>query len=516
MLINWLQEKGAGGVNTYDDAVSIPDHQVVQCDNYYPVGMRWKTIEGNAIHVSAAIAERIRHLVEYQIDDGALGTTKKMLRMLTNLAATDSTIEEIGTGTAVVVTGPVLAGSETTLWDTTVFQGVMLMASGVNPLQETSDAITRTSTTNVPTNPQFVEAWKNRVFIVRPAAPLVVAYSADGDRTTWTGTDSGTETITSPVGDVCTGIRSVENYLALFTKRTITVLIGDHPDDWTKRTLYEDHGCSSHRTFARINGGIIYANDHGVWLLSAEMKRLELTKDIRQYWQNFDDSATKRNKARGKFMHAVYDPTPGFNRYLIWVSEGTSTKEDVCWIYHFNSGAWTRMVSFMDTGQTSQASALREDTSGNIQTYFATGSDDITTSDKKTYKISNASSFASKTGGDIASTLKTKIFAGPFIPQDKLFGILQVQGWENLFALTTGTTSSASLTYTFDNYNSQAKGVSAKAFTQSITSTTADFIRARIPIGLNGWGLQVTITFTGQVPHSIFGGIFNFDIRGTM
>jgi len=506
-LIEWMPVQ-AGGINLYEDISSLPGHQLVQCDNYYPRGRRWRTIEGNSTFVSAAITPRTRHLVEFQEDDTAGGTVKNLIRFTSAPA-----IQEIGTGTSVALTGPAISSSQTLLWDTTVFTGILLMANGSDNLMETSDAATYIVTTgSPPTAPRYVEAWKNRVFLAgRSAAPMSIHYCADGNRNLWTGTDAGTEVITSPVGDFVTGIRSVENYLAIFTRRTVTALIGDHPDDWSKRTLYEDHGCVSHRTIARVNGGLVYANNQGVWLLTADLKRIELSADIRDYWINRTSLSTRRNVSRGSFMHAVYDSTMDLNRYYIWVSEGTSTAENVCWIFHFNSGQWTRMTSFMDSGQTCQASCLRENNNGNLNVYFAAGLDDNTTADKRVYSIDGAASFASLTGGNIASTLQTGILFGYMDQQNDIKGLSAPKVFHNFYPkLTTTTTASTNSTMNFNVY-AVDYAVQSASRAVLLTSSTADIVRPRVAIGRTGWGLQLTLTYTGQVAHSFMGGVFEYD-----
>ena len=510
--LEWLPEQ-AGGMNLWEDPSSLPMHQMVQLDNYYPVGKRWRLIQGNDVVSPGTTTPRVRHLVEYQIDDAAGGTTKTLLSM--------KTTGIFNAETDVALVGAPVASSQTLRWDTTVFTGIMLMANGSDNLVESSNGTTFAATSGSPPSaPRYVEAWKNRVFLAgRDAAPLSVHYCADGDRTTWTGSDAGTEVITSPVGDFVTGIRSLENYLAIFTRRTITVLLGDHPDDWTKRTIYEDHGCTSHRTIARVNGGMVYANDQGVWLLNADLKRMELSKEIRPYWSGDNSTETNalgvaRNLGRSQFMHAVYDPTPDKNRYYIWVSEGSSTKEDVCWIFHFNTGQWSRMTTFMDANQTSQASCLREDSSGNVQPYFAAGADDNTSNDKRVYKISSAQSFASRTGGNITATLKTGILTSPYIPQAQLLGILTTKRWVDIFLKLTGTTTaSQSVSYTFRGFATDT-AVDQRTISQTFTSASASIVRPRVPISVRGWGFQITMTYTGQIRHSFLGGIINFQDAG--
>lgn len=510
-LIPWLPER-AGGVNLFDDASSLPPHQLVQCDNYYPHGRRWRSLPGNSTFVSAGKADRVRHLDEYQIDDGALGTTKELLSF-----ESDGKIYATSTGARVQLTGVTYSTSQTLLWDTATFIGIKLIANGSDNLSETSNGTTLTTTAGSPPSaPQYVTAWKNRVFLFgRAAAPLTVNFCADGDRTTWTGSDTGTEIITSTVGDFGTGMKAVENYLALFTRRTITLLVGDHPDNWTKRTVYEDGGCISHRTIQKINGGLVFANDFGVYLLNADGKRQELSRDIRPYWQNKEGNATQRNTARGKFMHAVFDPTPDNLRYIIFLAEGTSTKEDVAAIYHFNQDAWTFLRLFMDSGQTCQASALREDTSGNIQPYIATGSDDITTADKKIYKMDNSASFASLTGGSIAATLKTGILAGQYIPQLREHGLAAVSRYLNIYTKYTDDPTTGNLTFAFSSAHKAT--LQAQKTVNMAYGGSGNISRQRVPIALEGWGLQIKVSHSDSTTaHDFMGGMIETEEKGTV
>ena len=501
----------AGGINDFDDPSSIPPNQVVTCSNYYPIGKRWRLIEGNvAVTTSGYFANRVRHLIEYQPDDGSGGTSKYLLAILST-----GFMWQVDSPAPVALIpnlGP--SPSQTSLYDHTVFQGTLYICS--------RDTATYTvSSVLVPalafaTQAGYIEAWKNRLMIANYGTnTLTVAYSAFGLPTTFTGNDSGTEVVTTPFGDFITGIRSTENYLAIFTRRTITLLIGDHPDNWTKRTIYEDHGTSSHRTVQRAFGGLIYANDAGVWFMDADGRRTELSHDIRSYWQNKKALSTGRNKARGKFMHAVYDFTPELNRYMIWVSEGTATDEGVCLIYHFNQQQWSRMDSFFDSGQACQASCLREDASGNIQPYFATGTNDNTTADKKIFNVDGSlSSFASRTNGNIIATLKTGIITPELNPMLQVPGLTSVYHFEDVFFKTTDTPSSGTLSFTFA---SAQKGTLTSQQTRTLTYTgSGNIIRERIPIGVTGYGLQITVSRTGQSDHDIIGGIIKATERGSV
>ena len=511
-ILRWRPTQ-CGGVNLDDDLASIPAHQLRQCDNYVPYRRRWKLIEGNGTFVSTAMTPRTRHLVEFLEDDTGGGTTKNMLRM-----RHDGVIEEIGSGTASTITGPAVSPSETMLWDTCVFRSILLMANGSNNLLETSNATSYSQTSgSPPAAPRYVEAWKGRVLISgRSAAPWSVHYSATDDRTTWTGNDAGTELITTPQGDLITAIRSVENYFAIFTNFTITVLIGDHPDDWQKRTIYEDHGTTSHRTVARVNGGLIYANDFGVYLLSADMKRMELTKDIRRYWQNLDGNASRRNTSRSQFMHAVYDPNPDTHRYYIWVSEGTSTAENVCWIFHFNSGEWSRMVSFMDSGQTCQAACIRQNSDGDRHVYLATGSNNTTTNDKRVYRIDSSAGFASVTGSNIVATIQTGIISGIDTSVQNAEPEVTTKRFDDFIAIFVPTTTASqvvSFTWAGCSVDAQAD---QRTEDQSITSATAGVTRPRVPISTLGWGVIMTMTYTGTAAHSFGGGHFIYTDVGVV
>ncbi len=516
--LDWLPT-AAGGVDLYEDPSSIAPNRLIRCDNYYPVGARWKLIEGNTAHSTSATAERIQNLVEYQVDNTSGGTTKTLLAF--TFTGADNRIYQIsGGGWGSQLTGTALGATTAPVWDFTVFQGDLVMAGG--PLFEVLKTSNGTGYSVLggptPSTPRYCEAWKNRLFIAgRNAAPLSVHYCADGDFTTWTGSDSGTEVITSPVGDYVTGIRSVENYLAVFTNRTITVLIGDHPDDWTKRTLYEDHGCVSHRTVQKMNGGLLYANQSGVWLLTSELKRIELSKAIRPYWQGDTTNAlgVARNKNRGANMHAVYDPGP-LNRYYIWTAEGSASTENVCWILHLNNGEWSRMVSTVDAGQTVQASCLRENTSGNLQVYFSGGMDDVTTADKRIYTIGTGASFDSRTGGNIAGRLTSGALGSTFNPRADLLGIASTKLWTDMLAkFLATTTASQQVSFTFSGYSSDAK-VAQRTITVPITSASADVIRPRIPIAVRGWGMQADMTYTGQVTHAFLGGLISYTDKGEM
>ena len=512
-ILEWRPQT-AGGVNTDDSIDLIPSQQLQVCDNYVPYRGRLRLMEGNSAFVATAVAPRTRHLCEFLQDDAVGGTTKKMLRM-----QSDGTIEAIHTGTAVALTGPVIASSTVVLWDTCHWEGVLYLANGNEGLMQTSDGLAYATTAgSPPSNPRYVEAFKNRLFIAgRFVAPQSVHYSAESDETTWTGNDSGTEIISSPHGDFVTCIRSVDNYLAIFTPLTITVLLGDHPDDWTKRTVYEDHGASSHRTVHRVGGGLVYANDFGVWFLSADLKRIELSKDIRRYWQNLTSSSTRRNKARSSFMHAAYDPNPDTHRYYIWVAEGSSTKEDVCWIFHFNSGEWSRMVLFMNSGETCQASCTRENSSGQRFVYFSAGADDTTTVDKQVWVIDGSAGFASRTGDtDIETTFTTGIVSGSYNPQAPTMGPVATKKWLNFFALIGATTTSnTNLTFAWTGHG-VLDAASQATIMQSITSASSAIIRPRVPMSVNGWGVVLTLTYKGTVDHSFNGGFFEYEESGRM
>src|SRR3990170_8312388 len=95
--LEWLPEQ-AGGINLWDDASSIPMHQMVQLDNYYPVGKRWQLIQGNDVVSPGPTPSRLRHLVEYQVDNTTGGTTKYLLVMLSD--GTTGAIVNAETGVA--------------------------------------------------------------------------------------------------------------------------------------------------------------------------------------------------------------------------------------------------------------------------------------------------------------------------------------------------------------------------------------------------------------------------------
>ena len=510
-ILRWRPTQ-CGGINLDDDLASVPAHQLRQCDNYVPYRRRWKLIEGNSTFVSSANAVRTRHLVDF-IEDSAGSNLFRLIRMNSN-----GTVDNISSGTAASVSTPTISSSETMLWDTSNFRGTLLLANGSNNLLEMTTVAGGMSQVSgsPPTIPRYVEAWKGRIFISRAAEPWSFNYSAVDDRTTWTGNDAGTEIITPVQGDVITALRSVENYLAIFTNLSVTAYLGDHPEDWVARTIFEDHGCSSHRTIARINGGLIYANDFGVFLLYAAMKRMELTRDIRTYWQNLSASSTQRNKSRSAYMHAVYDPNPDTNRYYIFVSEGTSTAENVCWIFNFNSGEWSRMVSFMDAGQTCQAAVTYESSAGTRLVYFATGTNDNTTSDKKVYRIDGSAGFASRTGSDIAGTIQTGIISGIDTSVQNAEPEVTTKRFDDFIAIFVPTTTASQVvSFTWEGCSVDAKATQRTA-DQSITSSTADVTRPRVPVSTLGWGLIMTMTYTGTAAHSFGGGHFAYTDVGVV
>ena len=157
--LEWLPER-AGGINLWEDVSSVPMHQMVQLDNYYPIGRRWQLIQGNDVVSVTTAIPRTRHLMEYQADDGGGGTTKFLLE----IRSTINTIINAVTGAN--LTGSTITASETALWDHTVFQGILLFTNGLDTLKETSNGTTYTDTSGSPPSPvKYVEAWKNRVFL---------------------------------------------------------------------------------------------------------------------------------------------------------------------------------------------------------------------------------------------------------------------------------------------------------------------------------------------------------------
>ena len=518
----WLPQI-AGGINTFDDPSSIEDRQLVTCSNYYPHGHRWRLIQGNSDSGTNVTTQLYEHMAEYQADDSSGGFNKYIMA-----AFHTGQVYRVGPTLGAFTLITTLSGTTTSsLWDHTIYQGAsIVMANGARNNSGSGFLNYNATTGSVGVSvvaqtlgAGYVEYWKNRLFLNRPTVAgevVLLRYSAEADLNTWTGSDAGTETIVVPVGDRITGIRSVENYLAIFTRRTITLLIGDHPDNWTKRTIYEDHGCASHRTIQKAFGGLLYANDAGVWFLGPDGQRKELSRDIRPYWQNPTALSTGRNKAQSANMHATYDFNADYNRYYIWVAEGASTNNTVGWIYHFNQNAWTKMDSLLDSGQSCLASCLRENTSGAIQMHFATGTSNTTTNDKKIYTIDpTVSSFATLTGGDIAASMTSKIFGGDltaFDERNQALSLSSVKGWKNLYAKMTDQASSGLVT--FDVTAHQDSGKALQRTTTVQFNGSGDIVRERVPLSVSGWGVQVGVKRTGQIDHDFMGGIIEYETTG--
>jgi hypothetical protein len=162
------------------------------------------------------------------------------------------------------------------------------------------------------------------------------------------------------------------------------------------------------------------------------------------------------------------------------------------------------------------ASALREDTSGNLQVYFGGGANDDTTADTRIYKIGTGASFDSRTGGNIAGRITSGALGGTFNPRGELLGIASTKLWTDMLAKFLATTTAGQqVSVAFSGYSSDAK-VSQRTITVPLTSASADVIRPRIPISVRGWGVQADLTYAGQVNHSFLGGLISYTDKGEM
>ena len=177
-------------------------------------------------------------------------------------------------------------------------------------------------------------------------APNILYVSNAGDPTTFTGP------VTKTFRHAIVGMKSLSDYLMVYTDKEIWAVTGSVPSALSYRELARPHPCVSHRSIVTVIGGAREYSATGIqtglaehWYLGADYVWATNGSSFRilgkESWEMY---RTRLSTAQLSLAAAEFDDVSG--QYLLSVPTGANTKNNVTWAYDPIADKWIEKPFF--------------------------------------------------------------------------------------------------------------------------------------------------------------------------
>ena len=146
-------------------------------------------------------------------------------------------------------------------------------------------------------------------------------------------------------GDFGVGMGRAAGQLVIFMRKSVWVLYGTNPDDFTLRQLRPSHGCIDPRSIVTVPEGVIFASPAGLELFDGTKFTL-LSRPVADQWLEFSNRGPGADSVNHSYIRCTELP----NRYL-FVALGTDPNvafgtggAERSWLYHLPTGAWIQLA----------------------------------------------------------------------------------------------------------------------------------------------------------------------------
>lgn len=309
------------GLNNRDASIHIDDNQAsdllnVHFDNRQAITKRNGYTLQNTIDTNPIVS-----MFPYYKSDGS-----KYL-----LATSGTSIYNVtGTPTA-IKTG--LSGN-TQRFTATTYYDKLYMLNGVDGLMKW-DGTTFSFVAGPIPNGKFVIVHKNRLYIAGdPSNPSRIYMSDIGQPESFPGLNF--IDIDTNDGDMITGIAELGDSLVIFKERSLYVLRGTGPQNYSLLDSHQAHGTVSHWSIVQILNRLFYLSRDGVYAFDGKNVRLEsdLIKGSVMGLNN--------NQAWNQQYLATACAVDYKGKYWLSLSEGTTVFNNRVYLFDYIHGAWTR------------------------------------------------------------------------------------------------------------------------------------------------------------------------------
>ncbi|MEM3145984.1 MAG: hypothetical protein QW838_02870 [Candidatus Nitrosotenuis sp.] len=265
-----------GGINTSLPATDIGDSQAVEILNYeYDLGDNLVTRGGvRRLNDSPLPKTRITSVVEFRKSNGdqflVFTTGAKVYQAKNGMYSTNNSFLNI--------TGNVQVPDDQP-WTWRVYRDLLIGAHGhgTTPLVKWDGTATSIAPLGgSPPQGRFLEVWNNRVFTVSVSEPNQLKFSKLGDPEDWTATGitgAGAIDIDARDGDVITGLYAHKEFLFIFKRHKIYVLIPGSPNtdntQWKIQLFSKNLGTISNWSIQAVRDDLVFLSDFGITTLQA-------------------------------------------------------------------------------------------------------------------------------------------------------------------------------------------------------------------------------------------------------
>lgn len=333
------------GLNNRDASIHIDDNQAsdllnVHFDNR---GAITKRNGYTALNATAIDGNPIKSLFTYYKSDG----TRKLL------AASGTSVYDVTNGTPTAIkTG--LNGNGQRFTAATFYDKLYLLNGNTTDGLMKYDGTNFATVTGAP-NGKYVVTHKNRLYIAGdPANPSRLYMSDLGQPETWPSLNF--IDINTNDGDAITGIAEHLDALVIFKERSVHVLRGTGPQNYSILDSHQSHGTVSHWSIAQVLNQLVYLGRDGVYAYDG--KAVHLISDlIRGSVLGLSDHPPWQQTYLVNACATEYK-----NKYWLSVTEGNGqTLNNRVYVYDYLHKAWTRYdlsVSCFSLFQTSTSFGL--------------------------------------------------------------------------------------------------------------------------------------------------------------
>lgn len=179
-----------------------------------------------------------------------------------------------------------------------------------------------------PANVKYVTVWQNRLWFANTSAGKSrLHFTADGNaEDSVTVGSAGFIDVNKDDGDEITGLAPSGKVMFVFKNRTVYMVTGNKPDNFSVQPAVMNRGCVSPRSIVQMGPFIVYLSTYGVHSISSTVDGF-LSENIR-----FDIEAlpSKSTACAGKLKDS----------YVLAYDSDADGKNDTAYILNLRDGSW--------------------------------------------------------------------------------------------------------------------------------------------------------------------------------
>lgn len=212
-----------------------------------------------------------------------------------------------------------LTGLTSAAWDAVNFRDTLIMTNGTDNVKTYDGTnVTDLNAADAPKG-KFITQHDNRVYILKDRT---ISFCALGLPADWTTVDdAGSINLSTPNGELGTGLKAYKNNVLAFSNNYYAKLFGTGPDDYELIGSSDGIGCCSFKTIQQVGDTLFWMDQRGVYMYNGGAP-VKISQKIQSHIDALNTTYLEKN----------FGGTDGL-KYYIGLVTGANTEPNILFVF---------------------------------------------------------------------------------------------------------------------------------------------------------------------------------------